>query len=241
MQHRPPSNAPLLGLVPFVQRRSTGLGPRPARAFTIVELMVVLGVVAVLVGLMLPALGNAREESRRTQRSIVLKQNAALIALYTESHKDVFPIARDTVFMSKFKWWEALLAAGLITQPADVDPENGRRQISWPGFHLNKALANDWRDMRPGFTVDPRIDRTEPVRVPEVHYPDRLGMMTKLHLPEERYWCCVELIPEPVIFVDHSLARGRWTDFIVGDELVVEHEIGFPILSTWFGSRGRDR
>ncbi|QOJ00222.1 MAG: prepilin-type N-terminal cleavage/methylation domain-containing protein [Phycisphaeraceae bacterium] len=241
MQHRPLTNSPLLDPVTCAQRRASGIGRRPVRAFTIVELMVVLGVVAVLVGLMLPALGNAREESRRTQRAIALKQNAALIALYTESHKDVFPIARDTALMNLFKWWEALIAAGLIAQPAEVDPEPNRRQLTWPGNFMNTALANDWRDMRPGYTIEDRLDRTEPVRLPEVHFPDRLGMMTKLHLSEERTWCCVERIPEPVIFVDHSLARGVWTDFIVGDELVVEYVIGIPIISTWFGSRGRDR
>ena len=62
-------------------------------AFTLVELLVVVGVVAVLVALLMPALGRARENARRTQCANHLRQLALGFLLYGNANRYAWPLA----------------------------------------------------------------------------------------------------------------------------------------------------
>src|SRR5688572_15962728 len=59
--------------------------------FTLVELLVVIGIIAVLVGLLLPALNRAREQARRTQCLSNVRQIAMGFFMYTNENKGWFP------------------------------------------------------------------------------------------------------------------------------------------------------
>jgi prepilin-type N-terminal cleavage/methylation domain-containing protein len=69
-----------------VGRRSRGAG------FTLVELLVVIGIIAVLVSLLLPALNKAREAAYRTQCLANLRSLGQAIHLYAGKYKDQVPI-----------------------------------------------------------------------------------------------------------------------------------------------------
>jgi prepilin-type N-terminal cleavage/methylation domain-containing protein/prepilin-type processing-associated H-X9-DG protein len=65
---------------------------RRLRAFTLVELLVVIGIIAVLIAMLLPALNAAREQSRRTVCLSNLRQLGIYLKLYGAQNKDVLPI-----------------------------------------------------------------------------------------------------------------------------------------------------
>ena len=57
-------------------------------AFTIVELLVVIGVIAVLVGLLLPALAGAHRRGRKAEETNQLRQIGVAWNLYAQSNRD---------------------------------------------------------------------------------------------------------------------------------------------------------
>src|SRR5579863_5249163 len=61
------------------------------RGFTLVELLVVLAIIAVLVALLLPALANAREQSRQTLCANNLRTLAIGITCYAQDNHGNFP------------------------------------------------------------------------------------------------------------------------------------------------------
>ncbi len=64
---------------------------RPNKGFTLVELLVVIGIIALLVSILLPALNKARAQARQIQCAARMRQISTAIMMYANENRSSFP------------------------------------------------------------------------------------------------------------------------------------------------------
>lgn len=224
------------------------------RGYTIIELMVVIGVVLLLIGLVLPAFGGAFSTAKLSREMVRLRDNSFMISMYTQDHRDVYPLAnigrgpRSTAV----RWGMPMIAGGYVDDITQIDD---RSDVEGNGFsiYMSAAMVYDWQLMRPGFTVPYEEAVPSAVRSSSVTFPSLKALLyraeNRVHdtlngrpIPNDYYaFCCVDLWDFPVVNTDSSVIKGHWQFFNGGRPLYEENLIGTPVMATWFGVKGQDR
>ena len=102
---------------------------RSKSAFTLVELLVVIGIIAVLIGILLPTLNRARTQAQYTACAAQLRQMGMMWTLYANDHKGYYP--NHGVNLSYLFF---------ITEPQRQYMINNLKQKSGKIFYCNQAL-----------------------------------------------------------------------------------------------------
>jgi prepilin-type N-terminal cleavage/methylation domain-containing protein/prepilin-type processing-associated H-X9-DG protein len=90
------------------------------RAFTLIELLVVISIIALLVGILLPALGAARASARDLKCLSGVRQMVTAVTAYTVDQEGFFPRAYNPAYSLgdlKGVWLGELMDGGYINPP----------------------------------------------------------------------------------------------------------------------------
>jgi len=114
-------------------------------AFTLIELLVVIAIIAILAGMLLPALARAREEGRRAVCKSNLGQLAKAATAYSEPHGD---------------FWPSYAGSG----PATSTAVGAWGTVSGDGVVVNNAVRFAWNDpqcsvaiLYPAYIDNPKV------------------------------------------------------------------------------------
>ena len=151
---------------------------RPA-AFTLVEMLVVVGIIAVLVAALLPTLGRVRDQARRVRCASNLRQTGAALFNYATRNNGRLP-----VFHGASNWlWDlphatrdAIVASGatrdVLYCPASTNYEDFV-DYYWNYNPSFAVMGYFWLTRRVGGTTPPLIDGRYVERVGEARAAER--------------------------------------------------------------------
>lgn len=117
---------------------------RGSRAFSLVELLVVLGIVALLIAMLIPSLSRAREQANRTKCMSNLRQIGVGLQIYLQDHGDLPPLdAAFPVFYASRKSGLLALRPSFGTDRFSLVCPDGWASAGDSDFYTSRGISRD--------------------------------------------------------------------------------------------------
>ncbi|KAA0217492.1 MAG: type II secretion system protein [Leptolyngbya sp. PLA3] len=213
------------------------------RAFSLIELVVVIGIVMILIGLLMPGLASAREQAGRTRNLAAIRSALVLLNQYTDAYEDRYPIGWTDPVNASLLWYIPLRDAGTIDAWPDIGLLNREGDRSLIALTQTAFIDADVLDPEAGIDLNSASMRSQ--RTTDIRFPSDKGILWQYlsegsRLPDV-LWCCLPDAPRlPVAFADGSAVICDYKQFDVDPTPNLTLHVGTPVISTWFGLAGRD-
>ncbi len=216
---------------------------RLAKGFSLVEVLVCLGILAVLVSLILPRLSRTRALARQTISLAGVSHGAAAINIYLSDNKGIYPLREKNPFNAAVLWERFMEDTGYLRRATDVDPIHAKS----PGVSLvdmSVCMLYDADKMVLGQTINTDTAVSQGVGEHQVVYPSYKGLLlqrcTDAVPGSGNCFCCVRVIPLPVALADSSARIASRMDFEGGANPLIVDLIGTPVFSAWNGWKAKE-
>ena len=171
---------------------------QPKKAFTLIELLVVVSIIALLVSILLPALGKARQIAKRTICTSNVHQIGLTMMYYTNDNNDTYMFYNDNAGMSNPPvtnrlWYEKLISGEYLNSTEILTCPSHKLDDDLPlpqrlSYGMSIAFAFDYAGVLNGQgNYNPRAWKMSDIRFPSeiivvvdsanAHYPERGGVV----------------------------------------------------------------